>query len=125
MNESQFTRSIMKKLPSEIYKWKIMNQMQNGVPDCYFSGPAGDLWLEVKYIKAPKRSTTLIKPGLSPLQLKWLTERKQEKRNVALLIGSNIGCAIRIQFFEVSLVPQSLKLTKQEVVEWIIRQTLG
>lgn len=125
MNESQFTRSIMKKLPSEIYKWKIMNQMQNGVPDCYFSGPAGDLWLEVKYIKAPKRSTTLIKPELSPLQLKWLTERKQEKRNVALLIGSNIGCAIRIQFFEVSLVPQSLKLTKQEVVEWIIRQTLG
>ena len=119
MTESGFTQSIMRKFDKRIYKWKIMNTMQKGVPDCYFSGPAGDLWLEVKYITAPKRETTLIKTGLSALQLKWLTGRHKEGRNVALLIGSDIGSQIRTQFFELPAIRTSLVLTKQQVIEWI------
>lgn len=126
MNEAQFTRSIMKALPTEIYKWKIMNMMQNGVADAYFSGPAGDCWIEFKYIKAPKRENTVIKPDLSALQLKWLTERYKEGRTVALVVGSDIGCYIQPhQSFDKPILKKCLRLTKKQIVEWITTQTLG
>ena len=126
MTESGFTQSIMRKLDKRVYKWKIMNMMQNGVPDCYFSGPAGDLWVEVKYITAPKRDTTKIIPNLSPLQLKWLEERANEGRNVAVLIGSNIGSTIlEGKYFDGYLTRKNLTATKQQVIEWIETQTLG
>ena len=104
-----------------------MNMLQNGVPDCYFSGPAGDLWLEVKYVKAPKRSTTPIKLDLSALQRQWLIERNKEGRNVAALLGSDVGCYIYKPgdtAFE-NKIRSQLVLTRKDVVEWIVRQTLG
>lgn len=126
MNESGFTQSIMRKLDKRIYKWKIMSVMQNGVPDCYFSGPAGDLWLEVKYVKLPKRDTTIINPGLSALQLKWLNARHKEGRNVALLVGSEAGCWVEnCRPFDVPLNKNSFTVSKQQVIKWIETQTLG
>jgi len=126
VNESKFTQSIMRKLPKEIYKWKIMNMMQNGVADSYFSGPAGDCWVEFKYIKAPKREDTLIKPKLSALQLKWLTERNHEGRNVALIIGSDIGCYIQPHpSFDKPINKRCLRFSNQQVVKWIESQTIG
>ena len=116
----------MRKLPPEIYRWKIMNMMQNGVPDCYFSGSAGDLWVEVKYVKAPKRETTLIKIDLSDLQRKWLTDRHTEGRNVALLVGSSLGCWLEnCPPFDEPLNRNSFTVSREQVVQWIIRQTLG
>ena len=126
MTESQFTQSIMRKLDKRIYKWKIMNMMQNGVPDCYFSGPAGDLWVEFKYIKVPKRDTTEFKPKLSALQLKWLNERYDEGRNVAVILGSDIGSAIFIdRWWNGFITWKYLVSTKQDIVKWIETQTLG
>jgi len=125
MTETGFTRSIMRKLPPEIYRWKIMNIMQNGVPDCWFSGSAGDLWLEIKYITAPKRINTKIHPDLSDLQRKWLNERHQEGRNVAVLLGSDIGCYIfRNRQWDSHIRKVDLKLSRLEVVEWIKQQTI-
>lgn len=127
MKEADFTRSIMRKLPPEVYKWKIMNMMQNGVPDCYFSGSAGDLWVEFKYKKAPKRESTLFNPALSDLQLKWLNERRAEGRNVAVVLGSDIGCHIyhySANFLEF-ITRKQLVHTRQDIVEWIVKETLG
>jgi len=91
MHESTFTRAINKKLPTEIYVWKVNARYAPGVPDCWYSGPTGDLWIEWKYLpKMPKRH----KPKLSALQSKWLNSRYDEGRNVAVLVGSPEGVAI-------------------------------
>ena len=128
MIESTFTRSILKGLPPEIYKWKVQNVDQNGVPDCYLSGTHNDLWMEVKYIKAPKRDTTIIDPTklLSPLQLRWLNGRHAEGRNVCVLLGSDIGhCIFQNGKWNNLVYKTSLTLTRQDVIRWITRQTLG
>ena len=126
MKEADFTRYIMGKLPSEIYKWKIMNMMQNGVPDCYFSGSHGDLWVEVKYRNAPKRDNTKFKADLSELQNKWLTDRSNEGRNVAVILGTDAGCRIFDRNdWSIPIEKSDLIHTKQDIVEWICQQTLG
>jgi hypothetical protein len=126
MNEAGFTRYIFKKLPLEIYKWKIMNMMQNGVPDCYFSGSHGDLWVEVKYQKAPKKVNTKFKANLSTLQDKWLTERSKEGRNVAVVLGTDLGCRIfKYNDWSISLRRPDLIHTRADVIQWICKQTLG
>ena len=126
MNESTFTRAIMKKVSDDVYKWKIMNTLQNGIPDCYFSSIKGDLWLEVKWVNSlPKRPDTLVDVKLSPLQLRWLLNRQAEGRNVAVLVGSPVGCAIlTTQYIGDKIKPGELKLTRKEVATWIELQTL-
>jgi hypothetical protein len=117
----------MKKVSDDVYKWKIMNTMQNGIPDCYFSGVKGDLWVEVKWLnKLPKKEDTLININLSPLQLRWLLNRQNEGRNVAVLVGSPDGCALFTKQYIAEKIKQSeLKLTRIAVAQWIESQTLG
>lgn len=93
MNEHDFVRSIHNALPRDLYRWKINDNFQGGVADAYYSGPAGDLWVEYKYVKLPKRPETRLpdRYGLSPQQLAWLTERHKEGRSVALVVGSDRG----------------------------------
>ncbi len=126
MTEAGFTRYIMTRISKDIYSWKISNMYQNGVPDCYFSGPKGDLWVEMKYILAPKRSTTLFKPKLSPLQSAWLNERHDEGRNVGVVLGTNHGCYIYYEPpFDVSINTRQLLLNRKNVIKWIEDETLG
>ena len=127
MNESGFTRYIFKKLPSEVYKLKIRLAQQNGVPDAYFSGPAGDCWVEFKYITAPKRALTSIVPALSRLQTDWLNKRFDEGRTVAVIVGSDIGCYIYdIKDWATPILNVHLKdQDRTDVIKWIVRKTLG
>jgi len=126
MNESGFIKYIFKKLPPKIYKLKINLAMQNGVPDTYFSGPAGDCWIEFKYIVAPKRKTTSILPKLSALQIQWLDRRHHEGRTVAVVLGSDIGCFVYSnQDWAVSISNKTLRqYTRQDVIKWIESKTL-
>lgn len=94
MNEHGYIRSIHRKLPKNLYIWKINDNYAGGVPDAYYSGNKNDLWLEYKYLKTiPKRNDTVIDftKMLSPLQQKWLKERHNEGRNVGVVIGSEFG----------------------------------
>ena len=62
MREKEFINKIHKKLPKEIYKWKINDPYHGGVPDTFYSGPKGFAFFEYKYIqKLPKRKTSKIK----------------------------------------------------------------
>lgn len=95
MNEHGFIRSIHKKVPSSIYKWKINDNYAGGVADAYYSGNGGDLWVEYKYIKAlPAKDTTLVRIGLSAQQKLWLSNRFKEGRKVVVVIGSPDGTVI-------------------------------
>lgn len=125
MTESTFTQYIMKKLNPKVYRWKILNMMQNGVPDAYFSGPKGDLWVEFKYIKAPKLNTTVAIPKLTKLQKKWLYDRWYEGRNVAVILGSELGSHIyNDNDWNLGVQRQYLSKTPKQVIEWIELQTL-
>lgn len=126
MNESQYTAAINRKLRDSIYVWKIMNTMQNGIPDCWYSGDKNDLFAEFKYIKKiPKRNSTLIKPDLSRLQSKWLTDRYKEGRNVCVILGSPIGAYIykNPSWMNSKITKCDLILNQKQVVEWILSQT--
>lgn len=92
MNEAGFIRSVHRRLPPSVHAWKIAAQFANGVPDCWYSGMQGDLWVEYKFVQAtPKRT---ISPRLSKLQVSWLEHRLKEGRNVAVIVGSPGGAAI-------------------------------
>jgi hypothetical protein len=59
LKEKDFINKIHKKLPKEIYKWKINDPYHGGVPDTFYSGPAGFAFFEYKYIQQlPKRGTS-------------------------------------------------------------------
>ena len=51
MREKEFINKIHKKLPKEIYKWKINDPYHGGVPDTFYSGPKGFAFFEYKYIQ--------------------------------------------------------------------------
>jgi hypothetical protein len=122
VTETSYIQRLHRKLPREIYRWKIRAAFANGIPDCYYSGSSGDLWAEYKYIPTtPKRSYT---PKLSPLQKKWLNDRHQEGRAVAVIVGCPAGSTILPDrtWMSDTLVPPATWLLDEEVIEWLIRR---
>lgn len=93
MNEHSFIRSIHRKLPPDVYIWKINDNFQGGVADAYYSKRnGGDLWIEYKYLSSlPKRASTIVNYGLSALQIMWLNERLLDGRTVSVIVGSPQG----------------------------------
>lgn len=89
--ENTFIASVHKHLPPEIYRIKNNNMYNSGQPDCWYSGPAGDLWIEYKYIALPKRDDTTITIDLSALQKDWLRRRSYEGRKLGVIVGSKDG----------------------------------
>ena len=89
--EGTFIASIHRLLPHELYRQKNHNQYNGGIPDCWYSGPAGDLWIEYKFIAVPKRDSTQIKIDLSELQKNWIMSRYSEGRTVGVIVGCKDG----------------------------------
>jgi len=126
MNESGYTAAVNRKLRPHIYVWKIMNSMQNGIPDCWYSGTKAGLFAEYKYIKnLPKRETTILKLDLSELQTKWLTERYSEGRNVCVILGSPQGAFIFTdqKWNDLEITKSDLIMNQKQVAQWILNQT--
>lgn len=90
--ESQFINSVHARLPpsDKLYRMKNNNPYSSGIADCWYSGKR-DLWVEYKFIVLPKRAGTIIKPGLSELQMDWCTSRRNEGRNVLVVVGCKEG----------------------------------
>tara|TARA_Y100000996_G_C22062046_1_gene453675 strand:+ start:126 stop:521 length:396 start_codon:yes stop_codon:yes gene_type:complete len=88
LNEHGFIKSIHNKLSKEVYKWKIHDTYAGGVPDAFYSGPAGILFIEYKYVpKLPARLTTTIKCNISELQYQWLHRMYDQGHKVAVVLG--------------------------------------
>ena len=97
MNEHSFIKAIHRKLPKDIYCWKVSDRFTGGVPDCYYEGSKGALWIEYKYLKSlPKRTTTPINPGVSKLQLAWLERAERNGVNTILAAGYPCGSISRV-----------------------------
>lgn len=89
--ENTFIASVHRHLPVGLYHMKNHNQYNGGIPDVWYSGPAGDLWIEYKFIAVPKRDDTNIIINLSELQKNWLRSRFFEGRKVAVVVGCKEG----------------------------------
>lgn len=95
--ENRFLQGVNRCLPASIYRMKNHNQYNAGIADCWYSGAAGDLWVEYKFTTPPKRPATVVDfcsgsdPLIKPLQKQWLEGRHREGRNVGVIIGTPAG----------------------------------
>lgn len=124
MNESGFIRSIHKKLPEIVYAWKISDRFTSGVPDTFYCGDKGLLFIEYKYIKLlPKRSFT---PKLSDLQKLWLNERLNNGIPVAVIVGTSQGSIILEEGewnYKVLIEGRTI-YSKDELTNWILQKVV-
>jgi hypothetical protein len=112
-------------LSSDVYRWKINDRFTNGVPDAWYCGDAGHLFVEYKYVELPSRPHTLVKANLSKNQLQWLLDRHAQNVPVAVVVGSpdgaywaeniqNIYSGIPLtQFLDFCLTPKEIALRIQ------------
>lgn len=125
--ESVFITSVHRHLPKDLYKIKNNNPFAGGQPDCWYSGPRADLWVEYKFAaRLPKAG---VKPELSELQLQWLHDRHKEGRNVAVIVGcKDGGVVLRDLAWENTTTlldfTQSIQ-SRQALATWIQRETTG
>ena len=94
MNEHSFVRSIHRVLPSSVYRWKIHDTFTGGVPDTLYAGQNVLLWVEYKWVTLPKRQNTLVKFGISKLQLSWLDRFTLYGQPVIVAVGHANGVLI-------------------------------
>lgn len=131
--ETNFSKALRDALPDGIYSMKNNNEYVSGIPDLWFSGRRGDLWVEMKFIqKLPK--TVPIRPYdlLSKMQEKWLRDRYEEGRNVAVIIGCKRGSRLegiilRDLAWERDIPTQdfgALIVSKSELVSFIKEQVM-
>jgi hypothetical protein len=121
LNEHGYIRSIHRPLPSEMHKWKIHDNYAGGVPDCWYSGPAANIWVEYKWIaKLPKRDTTLIKPNLSAQQLAWLIKMSGHSISCACIIGSPAGGFLLTEKEQwINGIEKHTIISNKEVSKWL------
>lgn len=89
--ETTFIQSVHRHLPKDVYRMKNHNEFNGGIADCWYDGPAADLWVEYKFVVVPKRDNTLVTVDLSPLQREWLRDRAKNGRTVAVIVGCKDG----------------------------------
>ena len=112
MNEHSFVKAVHRKLPPEVYKWKIHDTYTGGVPDAMYAGPAGLLFVEYKYLKKlPKKPTTPIRTGLSELQIIWLERMLLYNVLVVAIIGSPSGAVVLTEDFRRTLTLSNFDAT--------------
>lgn len=127
--ETTFYRSILKHLPSRLYRLKMYNPFVAGPADHWFSGTTADLWVEWKWLVLPKRSTTRIGLDLSPNQSRWLRERAEEGRNVVVIAGCKAGGVIFTErSWEVPITQKEFVkrlVDRKSIAAWIEEKTCG
>ena len=72
--ENRFIQSLHRLLPAQVYRMKNHNPYNSGIADCWYSGDAGDLWVEYKY-EATLPKTRSVSADLAELQKDWLRKR--------------------------------------------------
>lgn len=92
--ETAFIGSVHKHLPGSIHKEKMNNPYRGGTADVWYSARNGlDLWVEYKFVKVLRKKGVIV-PDLSDLQFLWLSNRRNDGRNVAVIVGHPDGGVI-------------------------------
>ena len=126
MNEHSFIKSVHRKLPPEMFKWKIHDTYTGGVPDVMYGGPSGILFVEYKYVKQlPVRNTTLIKTSLAPLQIQWLQRMTDCGQRAAVVIGVEKHAIVLVKDWTANITREYYaknKITLGHLQKWLISQ---
>lgn len=88
MQESTYTQSVHRHLKGRCYVWKISDRFHAGIPDAYYAGDRGALWIEYKYDPRPRGH---LKPALTKLQIRWLEQHHNMGHHVAVIVGTPQG----------------------------------
>lgn len=125
--ESVFVAGVHKYLPKTLHREKMNNPYRGGTADQWYSGLAGDLWVEYKFLpRTPQRGT--IRPALSDLQRQWLRGRHGEGRNVCVIIGCPAGGVILRDCEWEDGLPcgefTTRLLSRADLASWIGKQTV-
>lgn len=122
--ENSFIRGVHRYLP-KTYAEKMNNPWRAGTADVWYSGSEGDLWVEYKFIERVPRSKEIL-PDLTPRQRRWLNNRFDEGRNVAVVLGTPKGGVIyRNKEWSVALDQETLMgriVPRDEIARWIFAQ---
>ena len=87
--EKTFIAKIHKALSKEIYRWKINDPYHGGVPDVYYSGLAGCMFVEYKYqAKMPVKLTSKIPINTSTQQKEWLKKAISHSVPAYVVVGA-------------------------------------
>ncbi len=127
MRESTYTASVGRLLPPSVYALKLSLPYTAGVPDSWYSGRGGDLWVEWKYLKTPPmREIDLIgnkTPIISHLQQRWLLQRHEEGRPIDVIVGCPGGGVVYPDLDWQEILPRSAFdariWTKRAIADWI------
>lgn len=122
MNEHGFVRYIHSKLPLAVYRWKISDRFSAGIPDAWYSGAKGSVFVEYKYIqRTPKKKYA---NPLTAIQRMWLTARVKEGRSVAVAVGHPNGVYL-LQAPE-QWTQDELEITqcitRKDYIAWLVNQ---
>lgn len=130
MRESTFTSKVKDLLPPEVYALKLSLPYTAGVPDAWYSGCGGDLWVEYKYLKRIPREVDLIggkDPIITRLQQAWLAKRFGENRQVGVIVGCEGGGVVYPDLDWQELLPkaefESRIWPRSQLAAWIVRRT--
>jgi len=129
MTEHDFIRAIHKKLPSSVYRWKIHDTFTGGIPDAFYMGPAGAVFIEYKYAKKlPARPSTPLPIKVSGNQLAWLNKALNCAVKPAVVIGHLNDAVIIEKNFTESITKEyyvNNRKNRAGVIDWIVLNTLG
>lgn len=122
--ETRFIAGVHKHL-CDTHVEKMNNPWRAGTADVWYSGVLGDLWIEYKFIERLPRSNSIL-PDLTPRQQRWLNNRFDEGRNVAVVLGTPTGGVIyRNKEWMKPLDHLSLSklvVAKVDIARWIYTQ---
>ncbi len=127
--EGKYIDKIHRQLSKDVYSMKMNMGMGSpgGVPDYYYEGDRGTIWVEYKAIKDWDKKRTIPWSMLSALQREWLLRAHLNGRIVALLIGDEQGRTLWLSGYDIE-IPSGLQyytlLTKKEAAYKIGMYTL-
>lgn len=90
MTEHEFVRTLHQRIRNiqqpnpRPYIWKIDANAANGVPDAWYSGNKGSVWVEYKFQNKARYK-------LSKLQEDWLRRRNMEGQQTWVVVGTMDG----------------------------------
>lgn len=110
----------------KVYHEKMSNPWRAGTADVWYSGSLGDIWIEYKYMPHVPKSAA-ISPDLSPRQRKWLRDRYEEGRSVAVVLGHPDGAYVYMDCTWEDPIPseylKSHSISRRDLAAWIHAQT--
>lgn len=132
--EATYRNSVHKHLDKSIVYFAPMGgSYVAGIPDMYYEGPAGSLWVEWKNFQVLPSTIDLTKLSsrakLSALQQQWLIRGHKNSVKTAVICGSPLGGVVyedlawQTPLTKADFIQQAL--SRKDIALWITQQVAG